>query len=259
MAVWEQLDPAQFRFAVAVAILLGGLVLGFLVGRFNVRILRSIGVPSAVEGTTVERTARKFGTTTVALIGRATSWIIYFVSLLVALEVLGYFGSVVFLVQAGNVIPNLVLALLILFLGLLIADKAEVYVSESLRSVKLPEIGVIPTAVRYTVVLAAVLLALAQVGISTAVLIVLFGAYVFAVVIIVVVALRDILRSGAAGIYLLLNQPYGIGDRIAVDDREGVVQEVDVFVTRIEADGYEYIVPNHLIFREGAMLVRDQS
>ncbi|UWG48339.1 Small-conductance mechanosensitive channel [Halanaeroarchaeum sp. HSR-CO] len=257
MVFWDQLTGAQLRFVVGILILLGGLILGYVVGQFNARVLRSIGVPAAVEGTTVERTARKFGTTTVALIGRATSLIIYFVAILVALEFLGYFGSVVFLIQAGNVIPNLVLAVLILFVGLLIADKAEVFVSESLRSVKLPEIGLIPTAVRYTVVLAAVLLALAQVGISTTVLVVLFGAYVFAVVVVSVVALRHLLSSGAAGIYLLLNQPYGIGDRIAVGEREGVVQEVDVFVTYIEADGHEYIVPNHLVVRDGATLIRD--
>jgi small-conductance mechanosensitive channel len=103
----------------------------------------------------------------------------------------------------------------------------------------------------------AVLLALAQVGISTTVLVVLFGAYVFAVVVVAVVAFRHLLGSGAAGIYLLLNEPYSIGDRVAVGEREGVVQEVDVFVTRIESDGREYIVPNHLVLTEGAVLVRD--
>lgn len=255
--VLDQLSGSQFRILAVVAVLLGGWVAGYLLGQFNVRILRSLGVPDAVEGTTVERTARKFGTSTVATVGRVTSWIVYVVAVLVALEVGGYFGPAVFLMRAGNVLPNLLLALGILILGLLLADKAEVRVSESLRSVKLPEIGLIPTAVRYTVVLAAILLALAQVGISTAVLLVLFGAYVFAVVVITVVALRQLLSSGAAGVYLLLNQPYSIGDEIAVGEREGVVQEVDVFVTRIEANGREYIVPNHVVFRDGATIVRD--
>ncbi|AKH98101.1 mechanosensitive ion channel domain-containing protein [Halanaeroarchaeum sulfurireducens] len=257
MVVWDQLTSAQFRFVAAVVVLFGGLVFGHFLGRFNVRILQSIGVPGSVEGTTVERTARKFGTSTVAVIGRLTSWIVYFVAALVALEVAGYFGTVVFLIQAGNIIPNLVLAVAILVFGLLVADKAEVFVSESLRSVKLPEIGLLPTVVRYTVVFVSILLALAQVGISTTALVVLLGAYVFAAVVFSAVAFRHLLSSGAAGVYLLLNEPYGIGDRVAVAGREGIVQEVDVFVTLIEAEDREFVVPNHLVLREGAVLILD--
>ena len=257
MAILETLGSAEIRLLAAIIVLVGGIVLGYLIGKLNVRVLESIGVPAAVEGTTVERTARKFGTSTVSIIGRLTSWIVYLVAVLVSLEVTGYIGSVLFLLQAGNVIPNLVLALLIVFVGLLVADKAELLVSESLRSVKLPEIGVIPSLVRYTIVLAALLVGLAQVGVSVTVLIVLFGGYVFAVVVFAVVAFRHLLASAAAGIYLLLNQPYSIGDRVSIDDREGVVQEVDVFVTRIEADEREYIVPNHHVLKEGAVLIRD--
>lgn len=257
MVVWDQLSATQFRILAAIVVLIGGLIFGFLLGRFNVRVLRSLGVPDAVEGTSVERTARKFGSTTVETIGRVTSWIVYAVAILVALQIAGYFGTVVFLVQAGNLLPNLVLAALILLVGLLVADKAEVLVSESLKGVKMAEIGMVPTAVRYTVVLISILLALAQVGISTTVLVVAFGAYAFAVVVLAVVAFHHLLTSGAAGLYLLLNQPFGIGDRIVVNEHEGVVQEVGIFVTRVEDDGREYIVPNHLVFRDGAVLIRD--
>ncbi|MFB6069904.1 MAG: mechanosensitive ion channel domain-containing protein [Halanaeroarchaeum sp.] len=257
MVDWTVVTNPEFRFIAAAAVLLVGLIAGYALGRLNARLLRSFGVADAVEGTTVERTARKFGTSTVALIARATSWLIYVVALLLALEVAGYFGTVLLLVQAGDVIPNLVLAIVIVFLGLLVADKAEVVVSEALRGVKLPDVGVIPTVVRYSVLLASFLLALAQVGVAVTTLIVIFGAYVFAIVVFAAVAFHQLLVAGAAGIYLLLNQPYGIGDEVAVGDREGVVQEVDIFVTRIESDGREHIVPNHLVFREGAAVIRD--
>jgi small-conductance mechanosensitive channel len=70
-------------------------------------------------------------------------------------------------------------------------------------------------------------------------------------------ALRDVLPAAAAGVYLLLQQPYGIGDHVVVGDHEGVVQEVNVFVTRVEGEGREYIVPNHKVFREGVVRVID--
>ncbi|MFB6124339.1 MAG: mechanosensitive ion channel domain-containing protein [Halanaeroarchaeum sp.] len=257
MVNWTAVADPEFRFVAAAVVLIVGVVAGYLVGRLNERLLRSFGVGQAVEGTTVERTARKFGTTTVAVIARATSWLIYLVAALFALEVAGYFGTVLLLVQAGNLLPDIVIAIAIVFLGLLAADKAEVLVGEYLRGIKLPDIGIIPSIVRYSVLFVAVLVAMAQVGIAVTALVVVFGAYVFAVVVFAAVASHQLLSAGAAGIYLLLTQPYGIGDNVAVGDREGVVQEVDVFVTRIEADGREYIVPNNLVLKTGAVLIRD--
>ncbi|MFB6082065.1 MAG: mechanosensitive ion channel domain-containing protein [Halanaeroarchaeum sp.] len=257
MVEWTTVAPPQFRLVAAAVVVLVGLLGGYLIGRLNERLLLSFGVDDAVEGTSVERTMRKFGTSTVAVIARASSWLIYLVVALFALEVAGYFGTVILLVQAGDIIPSLVLAVVIVFLGLVAGDKAEVLVGEYLRGVKLPDVGVIPTVVRYTVVLAAVLLALAQVGVSVTVLVIVFAGYIFAIVVFSAVAFHQLLVSGAAGVYLLLRQPYGIGDTVAIGDREGVVQEVDVFVTRIETDGREYIVPNYHVFRDGAVLIRD--
>jgi small-conductance mechanosensitive channel len=86
---------------------------------------------------------------------------------------------------------------------------------------------------------------------------VLLGGYAFGVVVLSGLALWDLLRAGAAGVYLLLVQPYGIGDRVEVDGHRGIVQDVDVFITRVEADGEEFIVPNHRVFRSGVVRIRE--
>jgi small-conductance mechanosensitive channel len=65
------------------------------------------------------------------------------------------------------------------------------------------------------------------------------------------------LASGAAGMYLLLNQPYSIGDQVEVGGQRGIVQEVDVFVTHVESEGEEYIVPNRKVFENGIVRVRN--
>ena len=121
---------------------------------------------------------------------------------------------------------------------------------------KLPEIGIVPRVVKYSIVYLAALVALGQIGIAVEALIVLFAAYVVALILFGALAFKDLLAAGAAGIYLLLNQPYGIGDNVEIGRRRGVVQEVTVFVTHVEDDGKEYIVPNHLVFREGVVRVR---
>lgn len=247
----------NFRYVVALAVLFVGLVTGYLVGRVNERVLRAAGIPSAVEGTSVERSARRLGTTTVQVMARASSWFIYLVAALIALQIAEVVPTQLLWAQAGILLPRVVVAVAVFVVGLVVSDKAELLVSERLRGVKVPEINVVPRAVKWSIVFVASLVSLGQLGVATDALIVLFGAYAVAVIVFGVAATRDLLAAAAAGVYLLLSQPYGIGDRVAVGDREGIVQEVDVFVTRIEEDGREYLVPNHLVMRRGATLVRE--
>jgi small-conductance mechanosensitive channel len=85
---------------------------------------------------------------------------------------------------------------------------------------------------------------------------VLLAAYLFALVFLGGLAFRGMLSSGAAGVYLLLNQPYGIGDEVKVGNRRGIVQEVDLFATHVEANDEEYIIPNSKVFEDGIVRIR---
>jgi len=44
---------------------------------------------------------------------------------------------------------------------------------------------------------------------------------------------------------------------VKIGDQRGVVQEIDVFVTYIESDGEEYVVPNDQMFDGGIVIVHD--
>lgn len=254
---WQTILAEQFRYVLAVAILLVGLVAGYLVGRVNERLLRAANVPSTVEGTGLERTARSFNTSTVSVLARLSSWVIYVVAVLVALQVANLVPAAVLWSQATVFIPRVVVALAVLVVGLVLGDKAELVVSEWLRGVKLPESNVIPKVVKYSIVFVAILVALGQLGVAVAALIVLFAAYAAALIVFTALATKDLLTSATAGIYLLLRQPYSIGDRVKIDDNEGIVQDVNIFVTHVEDEGTEYIVPNRLVFRRGVVRIRD--
>ncbi|MFC4450227.1 mechanosensitive ion channel domain-containing protein [Halorussus aquaticus] len=247
----------QFQFILALLILLAGLLAGYVIGRVNQRLLTAAGVPEAVERTPFERTAQSLGTDTVSLVSRLSSWFIYGVVVLIALNVAELLNARLFWNGVLTFIPDLFIAILVFIVGFVVADKAELVVGERLRSVKLPEVGVIPRLVKYTIVYLAVLVALGQVNVAIEALLILLAAYVLAVILFGVVALWDLLRSSAAGVYLLLNQPYGIGDEVEVGDDRGIVQEVDVLVTRIENDGEEYIIPNSRVFEQGVVRIRD--
>jgi len=253
----SQLLEADFRYVLASLVFFTGVVFGYLLGRLNERVLLAMGVDDAVEGTSVERVARELGTTTVRMIARTTSWVVYVISALIALELaqLTVQGAVWYPVV--GFLPSLLVAVVVLLVGLLVSDKAELLVSERLRSVKVPEISVVPLAVKYSILYVAGLLALSQIGVAVGALLILLFAYLAALILFTAVATRHMLTSAAAGVYLLLKQPYGIGDRVAIGEHEGIVQEVDVFVTRVEEDGREYVLPNHLVFRRGVVLVRE--
>ncbi|AEH37390.1 mechanosensitive ion channel family protein [Halopiger xanaduensis] len=242
---------------IAAAVLALGFVVGYLVGRLNKELLAASGVPDAVEGTPFERTAQSLGTSTVEIVARLSSWFIYGIAVLTAIHIAQLLDTEAFWFQVTQYIPQVFIAVLVLILGFIVADKAELVVSEYLRSVKLPEVSIIPRLVKYSVLYVAFLIALGQIGVYIYPLLILLAVYAAGIVVVGAVTFKDFLVSSAAGIYLLLNQPYGIGDEIQIGDQAGIVQEVDLFVTKIEDDSEEYIIPNRRVFEEEIVRVRD--
>jgi len=236
---------------VAAGVLVLGLVLGYLTGVVVRRLLVRVGVPEAIEGTAFERTARSLGSSTVDIVAKLAAYFIYGVAILAALSVARVSVADRFWNEVAALLPQLFVALFVLILGVVVGDKIELVIAERLRAVKVPQIGVLPRIAKYSIIYVAILIALSQVGVATLALVVLLAGYLAALIFLGGLAFHSMLASGAAGVYLLLNQPYGIGDEVRIGDRSGVVQEVDLFVTRIEADGEEFIVPNRSVFDEG--------
>ena len=245
-------------WALAVGIVVIGFVAGYLVNRINRQLLVRAGVPEAVEGTAFERTARSLGSSTVAIMGELSMWFIVAVAVIAALSVANIAYLERFLAGLTGLLPKLFVAVIVLIVGVVVADKVELVVSERLKGVKVPQVGIIPAVAKYTVVYVAALIALGQVGVVTSALLMLFGVYAFALVVYGGLAFQDLLASGAAGMYLLLNQPYGIGDEVSIGDDRGIVQEVTVFVTRIEDDGTELVLPNRHVFEHGVVRYREE-
>ena len=62
-------------------------------------------------------------------------------------------------------------------------------------------------------------------------------------------AFRDILQNFLAGILLLLNQPFRIGDQIVTDKLEGTVEDIQTRATYVRTyDGRRIVVPNSDLF-----------
>lgn len=62
-------------------------------------------------------------------------------------------------------------------------------------------------------------------------------------------AFQDIFKNFLAGILILLQQPFRIGDQIIVNDYEGTVDQIDIRTTKIITYGGERVViPNSTVF-----------
>lgn len=245
------------RLWLALIVLVVGLLAAYLVGIVNRRLLVRLGVPKAIEGTAFERTVQEFNTSTVQILAQLSSYFIAAVVIIVALSVaeVNYLDQ--FWSSVASFLPRLFVGTVVLIVGVVVGDKAELLVAERLRGIKLPEVSILPTLVKYSVVYVAALIALGQIGVQTLALVVLLAAYAFALVLFAALATKDLVASAAAGVFLLLRQPYGVGDEVRVAGERGIVQEVDVFVTHIETDGEDHVIPNHSVFRDGIILIRE--
>lgn len=97
------------------------------------------------------------------------------------------------------------------------------------------------------ILIVAVLLALAALGVRIAALATLLGALGLAVTL----ALQDVARNFVAGIYLLLERPFGPGDRITLRGETGQIVFIGLRTALLRRDdGAEIIVPNIVILSE---------
>jgi small-conductance mechanosensitive channel len=241
----------------AIVVLAVGLVLAYYVRGWIHRVAGRLDITRAVEGTPFERAARNVGTSTVGIVAWMAALFVYVGAVILALQFVDLVRVELFWSQFTSYLPRVFVAVLALIVGLIAGDKARLVVNERLRSVKLPEAGLIPELVRYSIVYIATLIALGQVGVDTLALLVLLAAYAFGLVFLSAVAFKNLLAASAAGIYVLLAEPYAIGNEVEIDGKRGIVQEINVFVTHIESDGQVYVVPNQHVLRTGVTRFRD--
>lgn len=69
--------------------------------------------------------------------------------------------------------------------------------------------------------------------------------------IVIGLSLQDLLRNYIAGVYLLVERPFAVGDRILVKDADGVVEGVGLRTTILRSNTGEMVtIPNATIFQE---------
>ena len=153
------------------------------------------------------------------------------------------------LIDAIVMVPLLLIAAIVFVLTLLMARYLRDLVVRLVHASHRPEslATVLSRLTRWSVIGLGIMLAALIIfpGFSAGELVQLLGLGGLAVGF----AFRSIFEDFLAGILLLLNQPFDIGDQIIVQDAEGTIEDIQARITTIRTyDGRRIIIPNSDLF-----------
>lgn len=151
--------------------------------------------------------------------------------------------------ELGTVAMNVIQALIVLLVLWFVARFFQRRLTAAMRRANMDP-TVVTLASNVLLVAAALVCALITVS--------LFGgnwtalvAFLSAGTVAVSLALQDVLKGYVDGVYLLMERPFSVGDRIRVKDSEGIVEAVNLrTVTLRTDDAGDVIVPNMLVFSD---------
>ncbi len=149
----------------------------------------------------------------------------------------------ILLTQIVDFLPNLMAAIVIFIVTLFLSSWLANLTARALQKRKLePEIILLARrAVRITVLVLGTVQALAQVNFNVTGFVAGLGIVGFTLGF----ALQDVTKNFVAGILLLIQQPFDLGDSIEVAGYSGFVKDITLRTTELRTwDGLDVLIPN---------------
>jgi small-conductance mechanosensitive channel len=228
-----------------IIILAGGFVVGRAVGRIIGIIMRRSGILSVLKGPRAKGRTSETSITLIAFIEAVIRWTIYLIAVGQAINILGLEDLNRATSNVVTYLPNVVVALVIMVVGFVAADRITEALEEYFRESNLPRSSVVLSFVRYFVYIVAIIMALAQMRISTQVLIVIAGSVSLFAAIFLALGAKDLAHNFFSGLQILWYRSIKVGDIIEVDGVVGVVEEIQLLNTTLKTPENAYvIVPN---------------
>jgi hypothetical protein len=195
----------------------------------------------------------------------------------VASKIIYYFILLIFIVAATDIIgmpaisnlfndmlnwiPNLLVAMVILVLGLLFSEVIRKAVLTACQSLGIPSAKLISLMAFYFLFINIVISALSQAKVDTAFissnLSILIGAGAFAFAIGYGLASKDVIANFLASYYT--KGKFHIGDHIRVDNTQGVITEMDRSTVTVVADGMKIIIPLSKLTQEKVEFLKSEK
>ena len=164
-------------------------------------------------------------------------------------EILNNLADILEIWKSGFIekFPQIIIGLIVFFISLYASRLLSRLVRRGMELRKSdPELTVLLSrVVKWVIITLGVLLALEQAGQDITALIAGLGIVGFTIGF----ALQDVSANLVAGLLLLYQQPFDLGDSIKVSDYSGTVNQIDIRATQIKTfDGLLVMIPNKDIF-----------
>lgn len=176
LTIWERFVNFLPNLIGAIIILVIGWIVGMLISTIIDRLFRLIGLQALFDKAKVEEVLKKANsdkdaTTLLASVGK---WIIYLVAFIAAANTLQLNTVADFLNQILNYVPQVIVAMAIVLIGLVLAHFLAAVVRGAIQSAGLAFADTSALITRTSIVVFAVLAALTQLGIAAAMINTLF-------------------------------------------------------------------------------------
>jgi len=172
------------NLVVAIVIFIVGWLVGVGLGRVVMQIVNGLRVDQALKSTGIERVLSRAGfqLSSGKFLGMLVEWFFIIVFLVAALDVLHLTTVNLFISDVVlGYLPQVIVAVLILFVAAVVADAAERIVTGSAKAASIRSPGFLGKVARYAIWIFAFLAALAQLNVATAFVQTLFTGVVIAV------------------------------------------------------------------------------
>ena len=276
--IWDQsfwtdtLEEIQSGLATWLPALLAALALllvGWLVARISqaiiARLLRRIGLDQLADRTGIAR-----GLTSISiqrplsfLLARITYWLVLIFFILLALGALGLTDVVTSALNGFFAfLPRLVIASAIFLVGAFIARVAGDGITAMSEQSNLPSGRVLGQAVRYSLLLVVVILALDELGVQTTILTTIIIVTIAAVALSLALAFglgnREVAHSIMAGFHA--REEFKPGQHLTVGDHSGKLIRIGATKALIDTDQGPISLPNVVLLNEVVRLtLEDES
>jgi len=234
------------NLAGALVILLLGWLISKSLGRLIKKLLARTGIDKLADRLNRIEIVEKARIRVVpsVLFAKILYYILMLIVVLAATDVLGIQAVSNLMVDIINYIPNLLIAFLLLFAGLLFADFIKGIVLSATKSVGIPSAGLIANFVFYFLLIAVAMSALGQAGIDTEFLrdnlTIIIAGVVLAFALGYGLASREMMANFIASFYS--KKKVNIGDTIRIGDITGVIVAMDNASITLEGEGNRTII-----------------
>jgi small-conductance mechanosensitive channel len=246
----NQLGNFLPHLAGAIVLLVIGIIIVRLLARALIKALQAAGLDQQADRAGVNQVLQRagLGSSLAVVIGRAIRIALTIVVIFAALSLLGLAFLSDSLNKGIQELPKLLIAAALLLAGVVLAGYARQRGDRLSDQMDLPvSIGRIA---QLTVLAIFAVIALAQIAVSTLVLLLLVGILLAGATATLTLAFglgaRDVARALSAGRYL--RQDYDLGQEIGFADVRGRVTKIEpTSITLDAADGTTFRVPHHLL------------